>query len=75
MTVHRRKFVYAVLVLALSYLTHCQAVAIDLSDLPVLKYGTAWKNEKTADLVYKAIKSGFRHIDTACQPRHYREDL
>ena len=24
-------------------------------------------------MVYKAIKSGFRHIDTACQPRHYNE--
>lgn len=77
MTVDRRQFVFTVLVivLGLSHLTNCQAVAIDLTDGPVLKYGTAWKNEKTADLVYKAIKSGFRHIDTACQPRHYREDL
>ena len=47
MTVHWRQFVAAMLVLGLSYLTNCQAVAIDLSDYPVLKYGTAWKNEKT----------------------------
>mmetsp|Transcript_1127 Transcript_1127/g.1975 ORF Transcript_1127/g.1975 Transcript_1127/m.1975 type:complete len:311 (-) Transcript_1127:156-1088(-) len=50
-----------------------QVIAFDLSDRPTLKYGTAWKKDATADLVYKAIKSGFRHIDTACQPRHYNE--
>jgi diketogulonate reductase-like aldo/keto reductase len=38
-----------------------------------VQYGTAWKKEKTADLVAKAVKAGFRHIDTACQPRHYNE--
>jgi hypothetical protein len=38
-------------------------------------YGTAWKSEKTSDLVYKAVKLGYRHFDTAAQPRHYREDL
>ncbi|KLT42284.1 Aldo/keto reductase, partial [Cutaneotrichosporon oleaginosum] len=38
-------------------------------------YGTAWKKERTADLVYTALKAGFRGIDTACQPKHYREDL
>jgi diketogulonate reductase-like aldo/keto reductase len=36
-------------------------------------YGTAWKKEKTTDLVYKAIKKGFRAIDTACQKKHYNE--
>ena len=29
--------------------------------------------QATAELVEKAIKAGFRHIDTACQPRHYKE--
>lgn len=29
--------------------------------------------DDTADLVEKAILAGFRHIDTACQPRHYHE--
>lgn len=43
--------------------------------IPAFLYGTAWKKEKTADLVYQAICSGFTAIDTAAQPKHYREDL
>lgn len=43
--------------------------------VPAFLYGTAWKKEKTADLVYLAICSGFKGIDTAAQPKHYREDL
>ncbi|CAF9914411.1 hypothetical protein IMSHALPRED_001903 [Imshaugia aleurites] len=43
--------------------------------VPAFLYGTAWKKEKTADLVYQAICSGFKGIDTAAQPKHYREDL
>lgn len=38
-------------------------------------YGTAWKKEETARLVELALTSGFRAVDTACQPKHYREDL
>ncbi|PVF94613.1 Aldo/keto reductase [Serendipita vermifera] len=38
-------------------------------------YGTAWKKEMTTSLVVTAVLSGFRAIDTACQPKHYREDL
>ena len=38
-------------------------------------YGTAWKAETTADCITKALKAGFRCIDTAAQPKHYREDL
>jgi len=38
-------------------------------------YGTAWKKEETTRLVKLAISSGFKAIDTACQPKHYREDL
>ena len=38
-------------------------------------YGTAWKKEETTRLVSEALKLGFRAIDTACQPKHYREDL
>lgn len=41
--------------------------------LPPLIYGTAWKEKRTADLVVMAIRSGFRGIDTACQPKHYHE--
>ena len=43
--------------------------------MPWLIYGTAWKKERTADLVVKAIQAGFKGIDTACQPKHYDEPL
>ena len=36
-------------------------------------YGTAWKKERTAGLVERAVLAGFRGIDTACQPKHYDE--
>eukprot|EP01119_Soliformovum_irregulare_P000937 TRINITY_DN10690_c0_g1_i2.p1 TRINITY_DN10690_c0_g1~~TRINITY_DN10690_c0_g1_i2.p1 ORF type:complete len:219 (+),score=57.96 TRINITY_DN10690_c0_g1_i2:85-741(+) len=42
---------------------------------PKMLYGTAWKKERTHELVVAAVRSGFRGIDTACQPKHYREDL
>ncbi|KIL98863.1 2 5-diketo-D-gluconic acid reductase [Paramagnetospirillum magnetotacticum MS-1] len=41
--------------------------------MPRIIYGTAWKKEKTADLVELALGQGFRGIDTACQPKHYHE--
>jgi diketogulonate reductase-like aldo/keto reductase len=44
-------------------------------EMPRIIYGTAWKKDRTADLVVKAIQSGFRGIDTACQPKHYNEPL
>jgi diketogulonate reductase-like aldo/keto reductase len=43
--------------------------------MPRIIYGTAWKKYRTADLVVKAIQTGFRGIDTACQPKHYNEAL
>ena len=43
--------------------------------IPNMIYGTAWKKDNTTDLVFEALKQGFRAIDTACQPKHYREDL
>lgn len=43
--------------------------------MPNLLYGTAWKKERTADLVEQAVQIGFRGIDTACQPKHYDEKL
>ncbi|KAK5629348.1 hypothetical protein RRF57_005063 [Xylaria bambusicola] len=43
--------------------------------MPRLIYGTAWKKEATGDLVFKALKAGFRGVDTAAQPRHYNEAL
>ncbi len=41
--------------------------------MPKLIYGTAWKKERTSSLVEAALRSGFRGIDTACQPKHYNE--
>jgi diketogulonate reductase-like aldo/keto reductase len=41
--------------------------------VPRILYGTAWKKTDTARLVTLAIETGFRGIDTACQPKHYDE--
>jgi len=38
-------------------------------------YGTAWKKDQTIPLVLQAFETGFRGVDTACQPKHYQEDL
>lgn len=38
-------------------------------------YGTAWKQERTTSLCVAAVLSGFTGIDTACQPKHYRQEL
>jgi len=43
--------------------------------MPPIIYGTAWKKDRTADLVVVAVQTGFRGIDTACQPKHYNEPL
>ncbi|KAL0482175.1 oxidoreductase [Acrasis kona] len=43
--------------------------------MPPIMYGTAWKKENTTLLVIAAVLAGFKGIDTACQPMHYREDL
>jgi diketogulonate reductase-like aldo/keto reductase len=40
---------------------------------PQIIYGTAWKKADTAALVERALRQGFRGIDTACQPKHYHE--
>jgi len=47
---------------------------LNLSSFALL-YGTAWKKEKTTSLVTEAFAAGFRGVDTACQPKHYQEDL
>ncbi|HHD78985.1 MAG TPA: aldo/keto reductase [Epsilonproteobacteria bacterium] len=44
-------------------------------EMPKIIYGTAWKKEKTTELVVQAVKEGFSAIDTACQPKHYAEAL
>lgn len=43
--------------------------------VPALIYGTAWKEDRTTQLVEKALAKGFKGIDTACQPKHYQEHL
>jgi diketogulonate reductase-like aldo/keto reductase len=40
---------------------------------PYFLYGTAWKEERTAELVELALRNGFRGIDTANQRKHYFE--
>lgn len=40
---------------------------------PDFIYGTAWKEERTAALTERALRAGFRGIDTANQRRHYFE--
>jgi diketogulonate reductase-like aldo/keto reductase len=40
---------------------------------PLFVYGTAWKEERTAELAELALRSGFRAIDSANQRRHYFE--
>jgi diketogulonate reductase-like aldo/keto reductase len=41
--------------------------------VPDLLYGTAWKEEATESLVFGALTTGFRGLDTANQRKHYRE--
>ena len=41
--------------------------------VPGFLYGTAWKEERTAEVVRRALQAGFRGIDTANQRRHYVE--
>lgn len=41
--------------------------------MPRILYGTAWKKERTAQLVTQAVTTGFRGVDTAGQPKHYDE--
>ncbi|MBI3317131.1 MAG: aldo/keto reductase [Candidatus Omnitrophica bacterium] len=45
-----------------------------ITQIPPMIYGTAWKEEATAELVKHAVAAGFRGIDTANQKKHYRED-
>ncbi|KAF2145196.1 uncharacterized protein K452DRAFT_284590 [Aplosporella prunicola CBS 121167] len=54
--------------------THSNAVRQAIGNSPFI-YGTAWKKDATTKLVSQALSAGFVAIDTAAQPRHYREDL
>jgi diketogulonate reductase-like aldo/keto reductase len=52
---------------------HRQIISAFGVAMPRLIYGTAWKKERTAALVELSLRSGFRGVDTACQPKHYNE--
>ena len=41
--------------------------------VPSIFYGTAWKEERTAELTQLALAAGFSAIDTANQRKHYFE--
>jgi diketogulonate reductase-like aldo/keto reductase len=47
---------------------HVQGVTV-----PAFMYGTAWKEERSAELTTQALELGLRAIDTANQRRHYFE--
>jgi diketogulonate reductase-like aldo/keto reductase len=40
---------------------------------PDFLYGTAWKEDRTASLTERALREGFRGVDTANQRKHYFE--
>ncbi|KAI1308850.1 putative aldo-keto reductase [Xylaria venustula] len=42
-------------------------------EIPLLIYGTAWKEESTAELTATALRSGFKGVDTANHPTGYDE--
>ncbi|CAK7235398.1 hypothetical protein SCUCBS95973_009256 [Sporothrix curviconia] len=47
----------------------------DTNTPAALVYGTAWKEDKTAELTEEAIKQGFIVVDTANYPTAYNEPL
>ena len=42
--------------------------------VPLIMYGTAWKEDRTQALALEAIATGFRAFDTANQRKHYLEE-
>src|SRR5215831_1112852 len=54
-------------------LWHNDKVTIAPLNSPQFIYGTAWKEERTAQLTELALRAGFRALDTANQRRHYFE--
>ncbi len=47
---------------------------VDGVRVPLMMYGTAWKESRTQQLTELALQEGFRGIDTANQRRHYCEE-
>jgi diketogulonate reductase-like aldo/keto reductase len=50
-----------------------RTLSIDGVQVPRFLYGTAWKEDDTRRLVERALRQGFRGIDTANQRKHYYE--
>ena len=50
-----------------------ETIPVQNHPLPAFLYGTAWKEDRTAELTRAALDAGFRGIDTANQRRHYVE--
>lgn len=50
-----------------------QAKTAPTNEFPTFFYGTAWKEEQTELVTFKALSAGFRAIDTANQRKHYYE--
>lgn len=46
---------------------------MEAAEIPLILYGTAWKEERTAALTRRALDAGFVGIDTANQRKHYFE--
>jgi diketogulonate reductase-like aldo/keto reductase len=42
--------------------------------VPLIMYGTAWKEDRTQALALEAVATGFRALDTANQRKHYVEE-
>lgn len=42
--------------------------------VPRFFYGTAWKEDRTAELTFRALDAGFTAVDTANQRKHYFEE-
>jgi diketogulonate reductase-like aldo/keto reductase len=55
-------------------MTHALTTPIDNVSVPRMFYGTAWKEDRTAELTQLALNYGFRAIDTANQRKHYYEE-
>lgn len=51
-----------------------QTLSLGGAKIPRFFYGTAWKEDRTADLTFQALKAGFTGIDTANQRKHYFEE-
>lgn len=48
---------------------------VGAKEVPSIIYGTAFKDDDTAELVQIALKTGFRAIDTSGNKPQYREKL